>query len=188
MGLRDRREDRREERQDERSEFGRGGTALRFQMRERLLSVGDDYWIEDSEGTRVFHVDGKAVRVRDTFELEDAHGNVVAQIRSKMVRVRDTMTIENADGSSMATVKKALVSPLRDRFQVEVEGGEDLEVQGNILDHEYEMERDGRKVAEVSKKWFRVRESYGVEVADPADAVLVLAVTVALESMTDGVG
>ena len=88
----------------------------------------------------------------------------------------------------MATVKKALVSPLRDRFQVEVDGGGDLEVQGNILDHEYEMERDGRKVAEVSKKWFRVRESYGVEVADPADAVLVLAVAVALESMTDGVG
>ena len=184
MGLRDRREERR----DERQEFGRGGTAVRFQMRERLLSVGDDYWIENSDGAKVFRVDGKAVRVRNTFELEDAHGTQVAKIQSKMARVRDTMEIEHGDGSTMATVKKALISPLRDRFQVEVEGGEDLEVQGNIVDHEYEIERDGRKVAEVSKKWFRVRESYGVEVADPADVVLVLAVTVALESLTDGVG
>ena len=184
MGLRDRREERREERQ----EFGRGGTALRFQMREKLLSVGDDYWIENSEGARAFRVDGKAIRVRDTFELEDANGNQVARIQSKMLRVRDTMNLEHGDGRPMATVKKALISPLRDRFKVEVEDGDDLEVQGNILDHEYEMEREGRKVAEVSKKWFRVRESYGIEVADPKDAVLVLAVAVALESMTDGVG
>ena len=161
---------------------------MRFQMRERLLSVGDDYWIENGDGAKVYRVDGKAVRVRNTFELEDAHGTQVAKIQTKMARVRDTMDIEHGDGSSMATVKKALISPLRDRFQVEVESGEDLEVQGNIVDHEYEIERDGHKVAEVSKKWFRVRESYGVEVADPADVVLVLAVTVALESMTDGVG
>ena len=179
MGLRDRREERR----DERQEFGRGGTAVRFQMRERLLSVGDDYWIENGDGAKVYRVDGKAVRVRNTFELEDAHGTQVAKIQSKMARVRDTMEIEHGDGSTMATVKKALISPLRDRFQVEVEGGEDLEVQGNIVDHEYEIEADGRKIAEISKKWFRLRDTYGVEVAPDVDPALVLAVTVAVDAM-----
>jgi len=182
MGLRDRREERR----DERQEFGRGGTAVRFQMRERLLSVGDDYWIENSDGAKVFRVDGKAVRVRNTFELEDAHGTQVAKIQSKMARVRDTMEIEHGDGSTMATVKKALISPLRDRFQVEVEGGEDLEVQGNIVDHEYEIERDGHKVAEVSKKWFRVRDSYGVQMAEGQDVALLLAITVCVDAMARG--
>ena len=33
--------------------------------------------------------------------------------------------------------------------------------QGNIVDHEFEIEADGTRVAEVSKKWFRVRETYG---------------------------
>ena len=76
----------------------------------------------------------------------------------------------------MATVKKALISPLRDRFSIDVEGGEDMEAKGNIVDHEYKIERGGDKVAEVSKHWFRVRDTYGIEIdagprrrADPGD-------------------
>ena len=77
------------------------------------------------------------------------------------------MEIER-DGKTVATVKKALITPLRDRFSVEVEGGEDMEAKGNIVDHEYKIERGGDKVAEVSKRWFRVRDTYGIEVAPGA--------------------
>ncbi len=77
----------------------------------------------------------------------------------------------------------ALVSPLRDRFKVEVEGGEDIEVQGNIVDHEYEIERGGSKVAQVSKRWFRVRDTYGIQVAPDQDDALILAITVCVEQM-----
>jgi uncharacterized protein YxjI len=102
-----------------------------------------------------------------------------------VLHIRDTMEIEWPDGSRMAKVHKALITPLRERWKVDVEDGEDLEVQGNIVDHEYEVERDGRKVAEVSKKWFRVRDTYGVEVSpSEPDVVLMLAVTVALDTMT----
>jgi uncharacterized protein YxjI len=160
-------------------------TSRRYQMREKMIAIGDDYWIEDDSGNKVFKVNGKAVRVRDTWILENDSGKEVAQIRERKLSIRDAIKIDF--GGREATVKKALVG-IRDRFHVEVDGGEDLKVKGNIVDHEYEIERDGHKIAEVSKKWFRVRESYGVEVADPADAVLVLAVSVALESLTDGVG
>jgi uncharacterized protein YxjI len=95
------------------------------------------------------------------------------------------MDIEWPDGARMAKVHKALITPLRERFKVDVEDGEDLEIQGNIVDHEYEIERNGRKIAEVSKKWFRVRDTYGVEISPTEqDVVLMLAVTVALDTMT----
>src|SRR5689334_56356 len=71
MGLRDRREERREERRDERQTFGRRGDAAHFQMRQKMLSIGDDYWIENDAGERVFKVDGKALRLRNTLDLED---------------------------------------------------------------------------------------------------------------------
>jgi uncharacterized protein YxjI len=80
-------------------------------------------------------------------------------------------------------VKKALISPLRDRWAVTVENGPDLDVQGNVLDHEYTV-TDGRTpVATVSKKWFRVADTYGVEIAPGQDPVLVLATTVAVDMM-----
>ncbi len=180
MGLRDRRENRRKER----SEFGAGGSAARYQMREKLISFGDDYWIENEAGDRVLRVDGKALRLRKTLDIEDTQGTQLCRIQTRVLHIRDTMAIERPDGEQMAKVHKAMLTPLRERWKVDVADGTDLEVQGNILDHEYDVEADGHKVAEVSKKWFRVRDTYGVQIAPEADTLLVLAVTVALDIMT----
>lgn len=73
-------------------------------MRERLLSFGDDYWIENADGERVFRVDGKALRVRKTLDIEDAHGAQLCRIQNRVLHIRDTMNIERPDGSPMATV------------------------------------------------------------------------------------
>jgi uncharacterized protein YxjI len=155
----------------------------RYQMREKLLSIGDDYWIEDDDGNRAFHVDGKALRVRQTFVIEDADGNEVAKVQERKLSVRDKMEIERGN-DSLATVKKALVG-LRDRFSIDLENGGELKAKGNIVDHEYEVERDGDTVATVSKRWFRVRDTYGVEIAPDEDDALILAITVCVDAMTD---
>jgi uncharacterized protein YxjI len=155
--------------------------ARRFQMRERMLAIGDDYWIEDESGQRAFLVDGKAMRVRDTWVLKDGSGNDVAEIKERKLSLRDKMRIDLGDRS--ATVTKRVVG-IRDHFKVEVDGGDGLKVHGNIVDHEYEIERGGDKVAEVSKKWFRVRDTYGVEIVGDEDPVLILAITVAVDGMT----
>ncbi len=175
---------RRDERQHDRQVFGVGGTARRYQMRQKMLSIGDDYWIEDAAGNRCFKVDGKALRLRKTMDFEDTHGDKLCRIQTRVMHIRDTMEIEDPEGKRLALVHKALITPFRERWKVDVPDGDDLEVQGNIVDHEYEIDLDGRKVAEVSKKWFRVRDTYGVEI-DPAqrDDVLLLAVTVAIDTM-----
>jgi uncharacterized protein YxjI len=160
-----------------------GGTT--YQMREKLFSIGDDFWIEDQSGERAFKVNGKALRVRDTFVLEDASGNELLKVHERMLRVRDTMEIER-DGHKAATIKKALVAPLRDRFSIDVEGGEDMEAKGNVVDHEYKIERGGDQVAEVSKRWVRVRDTYGVQVAQGQDDALILAVTACIDQMRRG--
>jgi uncharacterized protein YxjI len=157
----------------------------RYQMRERLLSIGDDYWIEDEAGQRAFLVDGKALRLRDTWLLKDPQGAEVAEIKERKLTVRDKMTIHL--GGTRATVTKRIVG-IRDHFKVDVDGSDDLKVHGNIVDHEYEIERDGDKVAEISKRWFRVRETYGVEIEPGVDPILVLAVTVAVDAMARDAG
>jgi len=175
MGLRDRIEERR----------GGGDEPgpSHYQMREKMFAIGDDYWIENGDGQRVVKVDGKALRIRDTLILEDTSGNELYKVQEKKLHVRDTMDVERG-GDTVATVKKALVSPLRDRFSIEVHGGPDLDAHGNIVDHEYKIERDGDHVAEVSKRWFRVRDTYGIEIAGGEDVALILAITVCLDRMT----
>ncbi len=159
-----------------------GSTGGRYQMRQRLISIGDDFYIENEHGQRCFKVDGKALRIRNTLIFEDLQGHELATIQEKMLRIKDTMDIERG-GQVVASVKKALITPLRDRYAITVRGGPDMEVQGNILDHEYRIERGRQPVAEVSKKWFRVRDTYGVEVASGEDTALLLAATVAIDQM-----
>lgn len=149
-------------------------------MCEKLLSIGDDFWIEDSDGNRVYKVDGKALRMRKTFILEDASGRELSKIQEKTLSVRGKMVIER--GNVTATVHKRLVG-IRNHFIIEIDGDEDLKAHGNIADHEYEIERGGDVVATVSKKWFRVRESYGVQLAEGQDVPLILAVTVCVDAM-----
>jgi uncharacterized protein YxjI len=156
----------------------------RYVLREKLLSLGDDFWIENEQGERVFFVDDKVLRVRDTVVIKDRKGHELLKLQKRLLRARDTMAIERG-GDRVATIHKRLITPLRDRFTVDLATGGELEVKGNILDHEYQITRDGIPVANVSKRWFRVRDTYGVAVAPGQDDALVLAVTVCIDHLTD---
>lgn len=183
MRGRERRQDRREQRQEDRQQFGRLGTATRYQMRQKMVSFGDDFWIENQDGQKTFKVDGKMLRVRETLFFEDPQGHKLCNIQTKVARIKDSMEIEGVDGGRLAMVKKALISPLRDRWVVKVANGPDLDVQGNILDHEYSIGEGRDKIAEVSKKWFRLRDTYGVQIEPGQNEIVILAVTVAIDMM-----
>jgi uncharacterized protein YxjI len=164
----------------------RGGSdGTQYQMREKMFSIGDDFWVETNDGDRAFKVNGKALRIRDTLVLESPTGEELYAIQEKKVRFRGTMEIEQG-GKTIATIKKALVSPLRDRYSIEIESDGDLEAKGNIVDHEYKIERDGDKVAEVSKRWFSVRDTYGIEIAEGQNEALIVAIAVCIDQMGRG--
>jgi uncharacterized protein YxjI len=154
-----------------------------YQMRQQMFAIGDDFWIENGAGQRAFHVDGKALRLRHTLVLQSAAGAELYKIQEKLVHIRDTMEIEGPSGR-VATVKKALISPLRERYDVDFDRGGSWKVQGNIVDHQYEIESDQGKVAEVGKKWFRVRDTYGIQVSPGQDDALVIAVAIVVDSMS----
>jgi uncharacterized protein YxjI len=175
---RERREERREEKHED-----RGGGAQRYRMRQRMISIGDDYDIENDRGERVFKLDGKALRIRKTIIFEDARGHELCKVQERMLHVKDSMEIEGPDGRRMAMVKKALIDPVRERWEIKVDGGTDMRIQGNVLDHEYTIEHDRGRAAEVSKRWFRVADTYGVEVAPGENDVLILAATAVVDTM-----
>lgn len=154
-------------------------------MRERLFAVGDDYWIEDADGRKVFLVDGKAMRVRDTFELKDAQGRILVEIRQKLLSLRDTMLIER-DGEQLAKVKRKRLSLLRNHYRVTLVDGTELDVSGKILDREFAVDYDGELLAQISRRWLTVRDTYGIDVVrEDADVALLIAVSVCVIVLAD---
>jgi uncharacterized protein YxjI len=156
-----------------------------YRMRQKLVSFGDDYWIENALGSRVFFVDGKAFRLREHLGFQDTQGNELAAIQEKVIYIKDMYSIYRK-GNVLATVKKTLITPLHQRFDVHIAGAHNMEVQGNIVDHEYEINEGRKSGALVSKKWFQVTDAYGVDIVAGADDVLILAITVVIDMMVDG--
>jgi uncharacterized protein YxjI len=157
--------------------------STRYKITQHLISIGDDFWIENQEGQKVFKVDGKVMRISKTLVFEDMNGKKLCQIKERLLTVRDTMVIEDAGGKDMAVIKKALISPLRDRWAVKVKNGPDLDVQGNILDYEYSIKQGREKIAEISKKWFHLTDTYGVEIDPGQNDILILSVAIAIDMM-----
>lgn len=156
---------------------------MKFKMRERMFSIGEDYWIEDDDGQRAFLVDGKALRLRQTFELKDAEGAVLTVIRKKALSIRDTMVVER-DGDVIAKIHKKMFSPLHHKMVIELGDDREWTASGDIIEKNYEIEGDDGKIAETSRKWFHIRETYGIEIEHP-DVPLVLSVAVAVEELAE---
>jgi uncharacterized protein YxjI len=178
---------RHEQKSEDRQEFGRGGTATRYKMKEKLFTFGDDFWIEDEQGRRVYKINGKVLRIADTLDFEDAHGKTLVKMKGKVITIRGQIRLERP-GASDAVVKKDLINIVRDHLKLSVEGAPDYDIRGNFLDHEYEISRGRDKVAEISKKWFRLRDTYGVQIEPGADDVLFLAATVAVDQLCHDIG
>jgi uncharacterized protein YxjI len=157
---------------------------MRYLVRQRILSLASNFWITDEDGNEVFYVDGRALQVRKTFELKDRDGNVLAMIRQQLFRLRGTMDIER-DGAVVATVRRASFSPFKHRYEVTLADGTLLEATGNFSDMNWELAGGERVVGRISRQWFKVRDTYGVEVEPGEDDALVIAVAICVDRLRE---
>jgi len=151
-----------------------------YVIRERIFDIGDDFDITDDAGRAVFHVDGKVLSLRDRLILRDPSGREVASVHRHLVSLRPTYEI-TIGGEKAAEVRKKLFTPFREKFTIDVPGPNDLEMKGNLFDHEFTVERDGREVASVSRRWLSLRNTYGVRIAEGENHLLILASVLAMD-------
>jgi uncharacterized protein YxjI len=153
---------------------------MRYVMRERLLSWGDDFYVRDADGREVFFVDGKAFSIGDQLSFKDMAGTELAFIKQKVLALARTYEIHRG-GTLAAVVRKKLFGLMHHRFSIDVPGPDDLEATGNFMDHEYVFRRGEKVVATVSKKWLSLTDTYGIDVAAGEDDVLILAAAVVVD-------
>ena len=181
MSLSDQDKQRNEDRNDHSLEQTGG---KRYQIRQKLVSIGRNFWVENEQGELVYKIDGNAIRMRRTFTFKDAHGKRLVKMMKSVLTLKETMEVSGPGGEQLAVVKKDLFTPLKEHFVVNVKNGPDLEIQGSILDHEYTIGDNQNKAAQVSKKWLDVRDSYSVMIEPGQDDVILLAVVVCIDELT----
>jgi uncharacterized protein YxjI len=155
-----------------------------YVIRERMFRLGEDSDITDGDGQPVLHVDGKVMSLHNRLILSDPAGREVGQVHRKLAALRPTYEI-TINGKDVAEVRKHLFTPFGEQFTIDVRGTGDMEIDGDLLSHEFTIERDGQTVATISKRWLTVTTSYAVDVAPGEDDVLILASVLALDLAID---
>lgn len=154
------------------------GSAI-FLLKEKLMSISGDYWIEDEHGTKRYKVDGKALRLTKELVLEDASGAEVCTVKHRMAHLH--RTIEITRGGQELGVVQAKIFKLRPKYTVELASGEEVKVEGGLSTRHFDIERGGQPIAHALHKWATVRDTVAIEVFDPADTELVLGVVLAVD-------
>src|SRR5262249_55732500 len=157
---------------------------MRYVIREKFLRLGEDSDITDEAGQPVFHVDGKVFTLHHTLVMRDVAGSEVARVRQHLLSLTPTFEITQA-GQELAEVRKKLFTPFVDRYTVDIPGPDDMEVTGSLFEHAYTISRGGDIVATVSKAWISLTETYGVDIAQGENEVLLLAVVLTLDLVED---
>jgi uncharacterized protein YxjI len=155
-----------------------------YQLRRQLISIGEDFWVQNAQGENVYKLDGKVLTLTQTFALEDVDGNELARMQAEMLTLRKTMDIERA-GQVVATVRKAFFNILSQSFTVDIAGDGELQAQGDILNHEFQIAAGGQVVATISRQWFVGDYMYGIAIAPGQDEVLMLCIAIAIDEMSE---
>jgi|SRR5579875_1393926 len=156
----------------------------RYMIRENFFHLGEDSTITDESGNPVYQVDGKVLSLHNTLVIRDMQGNQVAQVDRKLLSFVPTYEI-SVDGHQMAEVRKHFFTPFGDRFTIDVPGPNDLEMDGNLLEHNFVVKQGGETVATVSKHWVTLTATYGVDIEPGQNDLLILTSVLALDLAED---
>ncbi len=156
---------------------------MRYQMTQKLFTLGDKFTIKDSAGCDAFRVEGKAFSMGDKLSFQDMRGRELAYICQKLLSFKKRYEVHR-DGKLFAEVVKELTF-FKDKYTVDIPGPNDYEVSGNFWDHEFQFTRAGRKVAHVSKAFFTMSDTYGIDIVDGEDDVTILATAVVIDLVND---
>jgi uncharacterized protein YxjI len=154
-----------------------------YMIRQKTFAFGDDYVVVNAQRQPCFKIDGKVRLVKESLVLRDLQGKELYKLSEKVIRVRESFDIVRGD-QVVARVHNAIVDPLRERFDIEIPGGQQMTARGKIIWAEYTVTRGDKVVAQITKRFsWLARDSYGVAVGPGEDDALILAIAVVIDMM-----
>jgi uncharacterized protein YxjI len=153
-------------------------------IREKMFRLAESSDITDETGQPVLHVDGKVMSLHDRLIMRDLAGREVAQVSRRLAALRPTYEI-SIDGKNVGEVRRHLFAPFHERLTIAITGGRDMEVAGDLLSHEFTIQRDGQTAATISKRWLSLAATYAVDVGPGENDLLILASVLALDLAMD---
>lgn len=154
---------------------------MRYVLKQKLVSLGNNFMIKDAAGHDAFRVTGELLTLGEKLSFQDLAGKELIRIEQRVINRASSYQIRR-EGKYLADVRRDASSFFLHRFTVEVRDSADLEAVGDFLDRRYVLKRADQEIGSMSKRWFRPSETYSIEISDSEkDPMLILAIAVVIE-------
>lgn len=153
---------------------------MRYQVRQRLLSLTSRYDIADEAGAPILEAVAKAISFHIDIAIRALDGREFVRVRQKLLSLRPRFDVTR-DARPLATVVRRLT--FRPRYSIDLAAGGTLDVHGSFWEHRYQFTQGDEVVAVVSRDMWAIRDAYGVEVLRPDLDAVVLAAVIAIDAL-----
>ncbi len=152
---------------------------MKYLVKQKIFSLTDSFEIEDESGQIVITAKGKFFSISSSQTLFDQRGNELLKIKRKYLTLLPACKLLCADGSEWL-IRKCFWPFWTSRFTITGTAGE-LEINGNLWQHEYQINKGGKTLAAVSKAWFSWSDTYGVEIFESDFTAQLLATVIVID-------
>ena len=153
---------------------------MKLYIKEKVFSWGDKFTVKDAYGEDKYIVEGELFTFGKKLHVYDRSGREVAFIKQEVWSFLPRYYVFCGD-LKIAEIKKEFTF-LFPRYTIE---GLGWEIDGSFMAHDYQITKRGRKIVTIAKEWMTWGDSYELDIADPADELVALAVVIAIDCVTE---
>ena len=153
---------------------------MKLYMKEKVFSWNEQFTVRDEHGFDKYYVEGEFFSLGKRLHLNDIHGREIAFIQQQLFTLMPRFSVSVA-GREIAQIRKEFTF----FYQRYVIDGLGWEVEGSVWEHEYEIRKNGLPIVRISKEWFTWGDSYVLDIADPDDEIIALAVVLTIDCVVE---
>lgn len=156
------------------------GNMKRYLVKSKL-GIGRDFSVYDDEDAtnKVYFIDSKA-GFGTKAEIKDANDNVLYTAKGRVINIPRRMEFFTPD-AKLAAKLTAHFSPIKSRLTMELASGKKWELQGNLIEKNYQVYEGDKKIIDINQKWMTLRDKYFVGIASDVDVALALGLVWAVD-------
>ena len=153
---------------------------MKLYIKEKVFSWSDKFTVRDHLGNDKYYVQGEFFSWGKKLHVYDTTGAEVAFIKQEVWSWMPKFYVF-CGGAQVAEIKKEFTF-FFPKYSIE---GLGWEINGSFWEHEYEITKSGRSIVTISKEWMTWGDSYELDIADPADEIVALAVVLTIDCVRE---
>ena len=151
---------------------------MKLYIKQKVFAWGDKFTVKDINGNDRYYVEGEVFTWGKKLHVYDTNGNEAAFIQQKVFSFLPRYFVYVGDEQVAEIVKE--FSFLFPRYSIE---GLGWDIEGRFMAHDYEITQNGRPIVIISKEWMTWGDSYELDIADPKDEIVALAVVLTIDAV-----